>query len=181
MSVIEYSPSASITVGQSIIKYSVNGTSSAPWACGFLQTYNTNSYNPFSGLYVMKGAVPTNFSTLTDFSVCSSDVLAFWFNGINSVQAFTGCINSNPFTLMAPFTNVTTSGTATWFWWLTRAANGNNPSTGLAAGAPIQQIVGTVGTVGSGSDLEIVSTNLVAGSPIRIINFQLAMPTTWTY
>ena len=123
------------------------------------------AYN-YPSLRIMKGTVPTDFTGLTSSSSRASDVLIQY-------DKITGeLVNSstaNPITINTVYKTPIASGTATWFW--------------LYSGDELkQQMVGTVGTVSSGADMEISSVNIVSGTAYRVINSNfLTIPSVWTY
>lgn len=138
-----------------------------------------NNQQPFraSLIRIMKGTVPTDFSTLVDANSRSSDVLMTfyrgdWGNPTNSISvAYEN--ESNRININTPFINATASGTATWYWMISGELRSNPNIT--------HQSFGTVGTLASGSDLEMSSTNIVSGQPYKINNLKIQFPTSWTY
>ena len=126
-------------------------------------------------IYLMKGVMPSDFSTLTSYSVRSSDVLVTYDSGTSDIII---PATKNPLVITTNLVTATASGTATWFWWAVRQ---NNYPGVLTVTAPIvHQIIGNVGLVGSGSDLEIADVNIIAGFPYRIANLGFRFPATWT-
>jgi hypothetical protein len=122
----------------------------------------------------MKGTVPTSFSTLTAYNSRSSDVLVSFVSNYSTANDFSGCsIIGQDFQLTTKTKSATASGTATWFWWFSIDSFSNAISN--------QGVLGTVGLVGSGADLEIPSVDIVAGNPYRISNVVWRFPTTLTY
>lgn len=132
---------------------------------------SANSPPANSFLQIMQGVVPTNFTGLVVSSRSSDTLLSFWRGANEILVNFPG---NNTAIFSTIYKNASASGTATWFW-LRQVGNGG-------AGDPIQQqMIGTVGTNGSGADMEISSTNIVSGSPYRVISSQITLPTSWTY
>jgi hypothetical protein len=131
--------------------------------------YN-NNYGYGSKVYIMKGSVPSNFTGLT-LGNRTSDILITYETANGN---FDSCgYANNVFTMNTSLVQATGTGTATWFWiYNTGVVN--------AAIAPVQQIIGTVGTIGSGADLEIQTTSIVTGSPYRISNLVFVMPDSWS-
>lgn len=68
------------------------------------------------------------------------------------------------------------SGTATWF--LLGVVNGGQTTAGTTL---YQQITGTVGVVGSGADLILSDTNIVAGQTYKVVDLRLSMSSVFTY
>jgi len=155
------------TANQAIISASQTGLLTS----GAGQFNWSNTY-----FYIMKGAVPADFSTLTNFNARSADVLITYATANLAAGDFLPSNpNINPSLIQTNYVNAAATGTATWFWWTQRAG------TMLGTDFFILQVIGTVGTVGSGADLEIPSTSIVAANAYRVSNIRLNWPTTWTY
>lgn len=80
---------------------------------------------------------------------------------------------TDPTVISTYFRAVIATGVATWFWLLTPQYDygtgfGQNP-------AVVHSIIGDVGTVGSGADMEMFNPSLVAGQFLRVINLNLKM------
>jgi hypothetical protein len=152
-----------------MFQYSFNTYNSTPYG---LSAYGSGV---ITTLHIMKGTVPTNFSTLTTYNARSSDVLVSF---VNNYSSSTNDINGSTivgqdFQLTTKTKTATASGTATWFWWFSLDGYSNAMSS--------QGVLGTIGLVGSGADLEIPSVDIVAGNPYRISNVVWRFPTTLTY
>jgi len=135
-------------------------------------------------LAIFKGTVPVDFSTLTSFNAKASDLLITYdatsWSSSTGINQFTGSQdNVNPMVITTTYVNATATGTATWFWWFTTPLSGFNVWNN--ATVPYNQIVGTVGITGSGADLTIPSVSITSGSPYRIFNYRLQIPTEWTF
>jgi hypothetical protein len=150
---------------------------------GLLSGHATSAGEVGARLFLMKGTVPYDFSTLTTFGARSADVLvtfdatSYTGGGTNNFVASQD--NVNPIVVTSIYRTATQSGTATWFWWFTSALTGTN--TWSNAAVPLVQIIGTVGTIGSNSDLEFSTTNIVSGQDYRVFNLRLQIPTSWVY
>jgi hypothetical protein len=130
----------------------------------------------YGALYIMKGTVPTNLSTITLFSQRSSDVLVS-FAGGGDFSPSHDTFWKNPGVISTNFKAASATGTATWFWIVSRTYyDPNNPNNTI-----FQQMAGTVGTVGSNNDLEIPSTSISTGQLVRVVNLRFTLPTTYTY
>lgn len=145
---------------------------------------NQQGQAPAGQILLMKGTVPTDFSSLTSYSNRSADVLAQWNVGTrpggNNFTVSTP--NTNPAIISTTFVAATASGTATWFWWISRLLYSSSSVNPPYLNSPLpSQIVGTVGEVGSGSDLEISSTTITTNQLLRILNLRLQLPSTYTY
>jgi hypothetical protein len=119
----------------------------------------------------MKGTIPINFTTLTNgVTSRASDILVdFNTNGSGSSTMFNGCTNANGlFTLNTGLLTASASGTAEWFWWISYSTSA--PTT------IFNQVFGTVGTIGSGADIEIPNVNIIAGNPYRISGVKWQIP-----
>lgn len=145
-----------------------------------------SGYRPAGYLMLMKGTVPTDFTGLTAYSSRSSDRLCSWViaNGdTNNFSPSASSVNSNPNTIETGFVAAEFSGTATWFWFFTRGwAPYVYPTYPSGYSDTIySQIVGTVTATGGGGDLEIASTTITANQLLRVMNFRIELPSTYTY
>jgi hypothetical protein len=124
-------------------------------------------------LALCKGTVPVAHPA--NYTEQNANFLCQWYDGGNN--------NGTAFDLTTNVGDVTTiitrpvaagaGGTATWFWlW-------SGPSFGYAANVA-HSIIGTVGGPGSGADLIIPNTTVVAGLQYRI-TLPIKWPSEWTY
>lgn len=175
MAKIEFSPSFMSGLPTRILRYNESATGQIPAVSGLLPA-GTDSYTSQSSgfLYLMKGVVPTNFSSLTAFNVRSTDVLCMW--RVRDGSFAPSQQNVNPAVVSSTYQTATQTGTATWFWWNVRPAYDQDNQNLL-----IHQIIGTVGLTGSGADLEMGTTNLVAGEQYRVLNIRLQFPSSWVF
>lgn len=109
---------------------------------------------------------------LTNYSLITSSRLVY-FPGSN--EASGDALNSSTrlgstATVICSPRTATATGTATWFVMY------NYSSGGLYS-----NITGTIGTIGSGADLEMASTSIVSGQQYRVNSFVLTLPSSWTY
>ena len=139
-------------------------------------------------LWIMKGTAPTSFATLGGDTTTrpASDILVQYTTGHNAAADFAPSIATlNPATISTNYVAASGTGLASWFWLFQRRyGSGNAGDIGgswTLTTALFHQVVGTVGTVGSGADLEIPDTNIVSGNAYRILNLRLQFPTTWTF
>jgi hypothetical protein len=149
--------------------YTVSGSNAAsPFFCGIPNAATSTC----TGINIMQGTPPTDFTALTSFSVRASDRLMF-FDALTS-GVFVGSYNNSRWNLNTPLVAATATGTATWFWGLITPNGGTNSS------VINQQFIGTVGLEGSGADLTISSTSIVSGSTYRISSLIVSLPSTYT-
>jgi len=142
-----------------------------PGQYGFRMYLNTNApWFQYGTIKLMKGAVPSNFTSLTSANSRSTDLLVTWTTDT------TGFTFNNPVTnddgiarIDSAYSVASASGIATWFWWYVT----DRPGT-IAL-----QLVGTVGT--SGTDLVIADTTIIAGANYRFIILKFDVPTVYTY
>ena len=145
-----------------------------------ISTYAYNNGNqPITYTYfqLMKGTVPTDFSTIPQTGSRSSDLLVKW-----RMSDGAGWTSDGVHTWWFQGSDMqyaTASGTATWLWWhnydLNQAHSGSNYYLGA-------QAVFTVGTLGSGSDFELITTTVTAGNGYRLVNGpRLTIQTEWNY
>jgi hypothetical protein len=141
---------------------------------------------------LMQGAVPTIADLLPGAPMALSvgaraaDILVKWdstyWSSTNSANDFgQSRTNVNPIILSSLYVNASQAGTATWFWWFNQRFAGGSAYVNDALHPPISSIIGTVGGAGSGADLELPSTAITLGQPVRVYNFRLQTPTSWTY
>ena len=141
-------------------------------------TQQTGTHREFSELRIMKGVMPTDFSTLTDVTSRSEDILLTYryHPTVNDFIALnTGLIPSVISTILKA---ADASGTASWCWILTWVTI--QTSSGTTVSAPIHQIIGDVGLPASGAALEISSTNIVAGANHDCV-FRMTLPEVYNY
>lgn len=137
---------------------------------------NNETYQFRGQIDICKGTVPTDFSTLTAYNSRSTDILVTFKSNypdkkfLNASSLSTG----GPLELASNPSAASQSGTATWF--ILRTYSPLDAAVNL-----FHQVIGTVGTVGSGSDLEISSTSIVSGSSYRILALKFQIPTSYTY
>lgn len=129
-----------------------------------------------TALYIYQGAVPTSFTSLTDTSVRAADLLiTFSIPAYSTSVVDNGNVNnvSKRMTICKVPTPVaaTASGTATWF--LTCATWSTDLTNKVA-------LIGTVGAPGSGADLILSTTAIVAGMQFTSMGFNLNFPYEWT-
>lgn len=152
----------------------VPSTQQNPALSGLLMAGQQSYGNPSSSLYLMKGAVPTDFTGIVDFTSRSADVLCT-FNVSNGSFAPTQP-TVNPAIIATAYQNATASGTATWFWLTTHPTYQYDSPNIL-----IHQAIGTVGVVGSGADVEMASVAITSGQAYRVLNLRILFQSTWTY
>ena len=134
-----------------------------------------------SVMAIMQGSVPSNFSTLTSFSARSSDALVIFVPGAGTIGDFSPSNTSaNPALISTVYKTATQAGTATWLWWLVVSGQTASPFYTTST-APIHQMIGTIGTSGSGADFIMSSTTISTSFQYRVVNLQLSIPTPWTY
>lgn len=137
-------------------------------------SYRTGSGN--EGYFrIFKGTVPTDFSFATSSTsyTRTSDKLIEWvaLSSSSDLANISIVTNGQPFTLNLSAKTAIASGTATWFWWC---------SITLATTLSLQ-MVGTVGTTGSGADIEIPVVDIVSGQSYRLTNVRWGVPSAYSY
>jgi hypothetical protein len=157
-----------------------NATSSR----GFLISHGNPPGAVGARLAIMQGTIPVDFSTLTSYNARISDTLAIFDaspqTSSTAINQFTGSTdNTNPMVITTTYVNAIASGTATWFWWFVSTVA--NTTHWDNSDLPSNQIIGTVGITGSGADLTLPSVSLSLGSPYRIYDYRLQIPTEWTF
>jgi len=110
-----------------------------------------------------QGTVPTDFSALTSYNSRISDQLVLMTTDLTDWSS-----SGTSVVLTTNYTTATASGVATWFFWY------NNDS-----GFPA--LVGTIGALGSGADLELGNTTINSGARYRVNQLALSLPVPYTY
>lgn len=146
----------------------------SPMGVSYGLAHRTGSY--YGYFRILKGTVPTDFSFATDMVTYTrtADKLLEWNGDLNVTGTYPITLTNytNLLEIDLPLMTATGSGTASWFWWVAKKDSGQD--IGL-------QMLGTIGTVGSGSDIEIPDTNVVAGNSYRMQDVRWAMPSGFTY
>jgi hypothetical protein len=155
----------------------------------FLMAGNTREFTPSTNcavVRVMSGPRPTNIETLTSGLPPPAGTTVLWELGTNNTPAQWSPTQDNwytdPTSISSVFTTVTTTGTASWFWICTVAYgtnSGSSASLSFNYNTAVHNITGTVGLVGSGSDLEMANTSLVSGQFLRVLNLRFRIPLTF--
>lgn len=144
---------------------------------GLLCRYAANT--ALGELMLMQGTIPA-LPNLTSINSRISDILVRCSNYDGSYGSpntmFSATFNGSLATFNTQYTSASASGTATWFWGVTVLTNLNTNTNPL-----YQQFIGTVGTVGSGADLEMADVNIVSGQAYRFANLKINFPTSWSY
>jgi hypothetical protein len=123
---------------------------------------------------LMKGTVPTDFSGIPNLYSRASDTLVTW-SGSPNAELWQDTSDTSISLISTPLVYASLSGTATWLWWY--SYNSYSPSTTLQ-----YSVVFTVGTLGSGSDFEMPTTDIVSGRGYKLINGpRLTMATEFNY
>lgn len=149
-------------------------------AIGLLNGASGYSNTAVGVIYLMKGSIPTSFTGLTTPNARLTDVLCRFQVGQNVPGDFiTSQVSVNPAVISTQYVSAVASGVTTWFWWVVGTTDNSN-SIGPAGGI-YHQAYGSIGTSGSGADLEMPTVNITAGELYRIRNLRLQFPSTWTY
>lgn len=161
--------------------YSFNNSTTSVAANAGLLCTGQGSSSACTGQIRLMSGTPASLPNITNENAVAAQVLCTFSaaGGLSSGDFVTSQVTTNPAIISTQYVNATATGTATWFWWAVIPNQGSgyyNP-----AATPLHQIIGTVGAPGSGADLIMASTSVVAGQPYRIINLQLSIPTTWNY
>lgn len=128
---------------------------------------------PAVSIRLMQGTPPPLPNSTTAASR-STDTLVEWWG-----TDFPGNVTSNinPVVVNSPYRAAIRTGTATWLWWIVSPSSGLNNTTGTF----LHEIIGTVGGLGSGADLELAYPNIITGVNYKLQNLRVQFPTSWTY
>jgi hypothetical protein len=124
-------------------------------------------------LIIYKGTIET-FPSFTDRSTRASDVLITFTLPTNAGFSDLGIVSDSYRLLVGkhlPNQAASASGTASWFL-LCRAGTTSLTDKGA--------LIGSVGIVGSGADLEISSTSIISANNYQSAGFYVNMPQNWT-
>lgn len=119
-------------------------------------------------LILYKGIPPTDFSTITAYNSRSAEALVYFET--MTADFSPSQTNINPAIITTILKNASATGVASWF----RLQN-YDTQVGIYT-----QLAGTIGSIGSGMDLEMDNVNIVAGSPYRVTNMRIQFPSTFT-
>jgi hypothetical protein len=177
MSTIRFSSAyigASITTG--------NTAATPLWSSGAITTSSVISGSnaglgvTISQIFIYKGTQP-DWTTLTDRSTRAADLLiTMTLPNYAQSQPFTsiGLVGTSYRWLIGKVptpTAASASGTASWF---ILCRSGTTSMTDKAA------LMGSVGVLGSGSDLEVPSTSIISGNNYTSAGIYMNMPLNWT-
>jgi len=145
--------------------YNVNSPAATTALCGGGLFGNT----VINSLLIYKGSIGS-FPSFTNVSSRSSDLLLTMPMTMTASYLEESSSNSKRFlTGITASPGGTASATGTGSWFLLYNTWASDLTTGSA-------LVGTVGTVGSGADLEIASTSIVSGNLYKCNGFYLNFP-----
>lgn len=190
MAIIKFSPDILRGSANTVQGYMVNyinqvigsptlgfGATFGWWSAGNQTNFN-NTAN-YGLMRIMSGTRPTNIESLTTTTPPAGTTVLWerlsYIFGQPDPWAPTGNNwYTNPTVISSSFAATIATGAATWFWIATINAGRMvipNP-TGVS-----HNITGDIGTVGSGSDMEMLNTSIVTGQFLRVINLNIGIPT----
>ena len=139
----------------------------------FSSHYHDGGSRPY--LTIFKGSKPTIAAFKTNYgSLFSNDsLLNFIHDRYWGPLELANSIANNPITISTIYKPSNKTGTAAWFCFY----HGFNNSANVRGHA----ILGDVGLIGSGADLELQDLNMVAGSLYRVDNFKINFNSSWEY
>lgn len=130
------------------------------------------------------GTAPTGFGDLDNNNSIPSGTAILWSSssssssGIWTTPTVTNGGTDASATFTSSFTTASASGTASWFRIWTNNQTAHDSASSMAT---FGQIVGTIGTSGSGADLILPATNIVSGKSYKIDGLKLQLATDYTY
>jgi hypothetical protein len=132
------------------------------------------------------GTPPTGFGDLDDSNSVPSGTAMLWHFVVGQSTGYwsTPGVNNGGAEATATFTSnfaaAIASGTASWFRMWTSQQTTPTGSEGMTANKR-GQLIGTIGTGGSGADLILPATNIVSGKSYKIDGLKLQLATDYTY
>lgn len=118
-------------------------------------------------LNVYKGTVPSSLDELNLVTSRDVDKLVTFDHYSTSEFLTYSDFDNNPVTITTVYKAAANTGTATWFRLFNYKTTGTEP---------FSQIVGSIGLVGSGADLQMSTTDIVSGKYYRIVNLRISIP-----
>lgn len=149
----------------------------------FMAAGDTNNipaqYSNLGILRLMSGPRPT-ISSLGTSSNAPAGTTILWqaralgaMNSANNNFSQSGTLwYQNPAQLSTVLVAAVATGTTTWFWLLTALSS----NSGALNGTAVHHMTGTVGVVGSGADMTLISTSISSGQFIRLLNLRFQFP-----
>lgn len=160
---------------------------------GLLQTGVLGSSNVIGKLTIFKGVMPTTVADIYPTMTRQTDGLLTFHNGVGGNQLVCSYI-ANPNAVSdydksmlnflsiksaSAYTTSAVTGIATWF--AITQDSGNYMSVTANGQIVNHTIIGSVGTIGSGADLEIPFTSIVAGTKYKLGELLIEFPTKIEY
>lgn len=130
------------------------------------------------------GTPPTDFTGLTDSNdTAGGTILWYYSESVETDTPFSIDVGTNAtVTMTTGFEQAIATGTASWFRvWQTSAGVSPHTFSHSMVDNHRSQMVGTIGTEGSGADLILPATNITTGKYYRIQNLKFTLPTDFTY
>lgn len=187
MAKIEFSPAFAAGTANRIANLSgttVPGPSGASLIGGwdYWENYSLKSLMIFKGTKLTRAEMEAsrNMATAgTPLKLAMTNDLLIKFSNTSSIDNTNdfspSVVGTNTLEIITKYRPVTASGTASWFLYFSKSYNDYTSST-LG-----NFIIGDVGTPGSGADLIIADTNIVAGELNRVTGWKLSFPYSWEY
>ena len=191
MAKIEFSPAFADDLSNRIANLTPSNSGGSSFA-SLIGGYGINSRegsNNYKLLMIFKGTKLTrtdmensrNFATAnTPLKLAITNDLLVSLNNGNSNYGnrndFTpSIIDKNKVTINTNYVAASSTGSASWFLYF------NKDNNNLTSGSMYNFIIGNVGITGSGADLIIADTNIVAGELNRVTGWKLSFPSSWGY
>jgi hypothetical protein len=133
-------------------------------------TYSAGSFRIYKGV---KPAISFIKNTTNALNAFNNDLLLTFEEEKGDFS--NTIIVSNPIVVRSTYISSIKSGTAAWFC-MGRTRKGYDKHIVFN-----HAIIGDVGLIGSGADLELPDLNIVAGISYRIDNFKINLPSSWEY
>ena len=139
-----------------------------------LLTYSAYIPHTYPYFSIFKGTKPSIAAFKTNYaSLMTNDCLLKFIHDLsNGPTELSPTVINNLIVISSIYKAADKSGDAAWFCLYRRYDNNSVQD---------HAILGDVGLIGSGADLELPDLNIVAGNSYRIDNFKINLPSSWEY
>lgn len=125
-------------------------------------------------LRIMSGTKPDNINNLSNSTPPAGTKVIVEILSLSYLNYYSPTGNrwyTDPTSISTIFLEATETGIATWFWICTMS--------NVSGGTVWHNIVGDVGLLGSGADMEVTNASILAGQYCRVLSLKLSLPVTF--